>query len=43
MKMLVKRGKSLINKELALRENLKKRKKFKDKYKKKRVNNERTI
>ena len=41
--MLVKRGRSLINKELALRENLKKRKKFKDKYKKKRVNNERTI
>ena len=41
--MLVRKGKSLINKELALRENLKKRKKFKDKYKKKKVNNERTI
>ena len=35
MKMLVRKGKSLINKELALRENLKKIKKFKDKYKKK--------
>ena len=43
MKMLVRKGKSLINKELDLRENLKKRKKFKDKYKKKKVNNERTI